>query len=177
MLEGETWDTIQEFPKYLVSTHGRIRHRDRIEPRKLTANERGFPLVVLFKEDAKVRYVRHVNLLVAKRFVPSTVVHDPSLVAVEPQNHIWHIDGNLRNCRWDNLRWATRSAVYEWNRMHRELCPAFKTPKVKNNRTGDVYENAFECGMAEGELESKIMWRIEKQADNMFDDEARYRYL
>lgn len=177
MFEFETWRPIVGFPKYTVSTHGRIKHIDRIEPRTLSVSEKGFPVVVLFKADAKTRYVRHVNQLVAEAFVPLNTVYDPSIVGIADQNHVLHRDGNLRNCHYENLLWAHRTAVNEWNRMHRERTPAYKTPKVKNNRTGEIYTNAYECAMAEGELESKIMWRIEKQADSVNDDEARYRYV
>lgn len=177
MTDRELWRGVVGFSKYVVSNYGAVKHLNRMEPRKCSINDKGFPIVVLFKEDSKTRYVRQLNQLVASAFVPTTAVREGTLIDHVQQDHVWHRDGDLGNCRADNMMWATRAAVYEWNRMHRELTPAFKTPRVQNNRTGEIYDNAFECGMAEGELESKIMWRIEKQADTMYDDSARYRYL
>lgn len=177
MFENEEWRPVEEFPKYLVSTHGRIKHEGRVAPRRTSVNEKGFPTVVLFGLDSHTRYVRHVNRIVATAFVPNVVVKDQNLFGLADQDHIWHKDGDLLNCHSENLMWATRTAVYEWNRMWREKTAAFKTPPVKNNMTGDIYANAFECGLVEGELESKIVWRIEKQAATMYDDTARYRYM
>ena len=117
--------------------------------------------------------MRQVNTLVAKAFVPKPVYEEDN----RPNNSVWHIDGDLANCSADNLRWDTRARVLEWNEMHRSGEPAFNTPAVRNNRTGKEYENAYECAMDEGEVESKIVWRIERQAGTMYDDRARYRYI
>lgn len=169
MFENEEWRHIEEFPHYFISNYGRVKHVDRIEARKVTINDRGFPIVTLFGRDSKTRYLRQINKLVAEAFLPPPNYKDETAV--------WHIDGDLTNCRVENLRWDTRSRVLEWNEMHRSNKPKFVTPRVKNNRTGAIYENAFECGMAEGMLESTVVWKVERQARNMEDDNARYRYI
>lgn len=172
MFENEEWRVIDEFPNYMVSNYGRIKHQDRIMARKITINDRGFPVVVLFKSSNPTRYLRQVNKLVAEAFV-----HIPNLNPEFGTLAVWHIDGDLTNCNADNLRWDTRSNVLEWNEMHRGRTPYKQTAKVKNNRTGVIYENTYECALAEGELESRIIWRIEKQAFDMEDDNAKYRYV
>lgn len=169
MFENEEWRGIEDFPQYLVSQYGRIKHVDRLNARKVTVNEKGFPIVVLFGKTGKTRFLRQVNKLVADAFLPPPEYDD--------QNAVWHIDGDLTNCRADNLKWELRSRVLEWNEMHRTGRPRYKTPQVKNNTTGVVYADAFECAMEEGELESRILWRIEQQARSLTDDNARYRYI
>lgn len=169
MFEGEEWREIQEFPHYFVSNYGRVKHTERIEARKITVNDRGFPVVTLFGKDSKTRYLRQINKLVAQAFLPPPMFADETAV--------WHIDGDLGNCRVENLKWDTRPRVLEWNEMHRTLEPKLRTPKVKNNRTGKVYENAFMCAMDEGFLETTIVWKVERQARNVEDDNARYRYI
>lgn len=169
MFENEIWHEIEEFPHYRVSNYGRIKHVDRNEARKVTVNERGFPVVLLSSKNTPTRYLRQVNKLVAQAFLPPPQFDDETAV--------WHIDGDLTNCRAENLRWEMRSRVLEWNEMHRTGQPKFRTPKVKNNRTGEVYENAYECAMAEGMLESAVVWRVERQARHIEDDNARYRYV
>lgn len=169
MFENEIWHEIEEFPHYHVSNYGRIKHVDRNDARKVTVNERGFPVVLLSSKNSPTRYLRQVNKLVAQAFLPPPQFDDETAV--------WHIDGDLRNCRAENLRWEMRSRVLEWNEMHRTGQPKFRTPKVKNNRTGEVYENAYECAMAEGMLESAVVWRVERQARHIEDDNARYRYV
>jgi hypothetical protein len=176
MFEGEQWREIEEFPNYRVSNYGRIKHVDRVEARKVTINDRGFPVVLLSSGDSPTRYLRQINKLVAKAFLRQP---SPPVIGDMEQNAIWHIDGDLTNCRADNLMWDYRNRVLEWNEMHRLGHSKYKTvsARVKNNRTGVIYEDTFECAMAEGMLESDIIWRIERQARHMEDDNAHYRYL
>lgn len=169
MFENEEWREIEDLPHYMVSNYGRVKHRDRVEARAVTINDRGVPVVTLYGRDSKTRYLRQINKLVATAFLPPPIYSD--------ETSVWHIDGDLRNCRADNLLWDTLAHVREWNEMHRSGVPAHQTPPVMNNRTGAVYDNAYECGMAEGKLESAIIWRIEKQARHEHDENARYRYL
>lgn len=169
MFENEEWREIEEFPHYSISNYGRAKHQDRLEARKVSVNDKGFPVITLFGRDSKTRYLRHINKLVATAFLPTP--------HFDNETAVWHIDGDLANCYVTNLRWETRSKVLEWNEMHRTLKPKLNTPMVKNNRTGAVYANAFECGIQEGMLESAIAWRVERQARHMEDDNARYRYV
>lgn len=169
MFENEEWKVVAEFPHYLISDYGRVKHVDRTEARKVSVNDKGFPIVTLFGADSKTRYLRQINKLVAEAFLPRPLFDNETAV--------WHIDGDRLNCHASNLRWEMRNRVLEWNEMHRTLEPKFKTPRVRNNRTMAEYENAFECGMEEGMLESAVVWRVERQARNLQDDDARYRYL
>lgn len=175
MFENEEWRIIEDLPHYSISNYGRVKHQNTIEARKVSISDKGFPVVTLYGADSKTRYLRQVNKLVADAFVPGYNTIDES--TGDLRNAVWHIDGDLTNCSADNLLWETRSRVLEWNDMHRLHIPRYSTPKVRNNRTGVIYENAFHCAMAEGELESKIVWRIEKQARSFQDDSARYRYV
>lgn len=167
--EYEEWRPIEEFPHYLVSSLGRIKHVNRNEPRAIMENNRGVPVIILFNPPGRHQYQRQLNTLVARAFLPEPEFRD--------QTSIWHIDGDFMNCRAENLRWETRPRVLEWNKMHRTRQPQYRTPQVKNNKTGVIYDNAYECAMAEGVLESTIIWRIERQASHLFDDTARYRYV
>lgn len=169
MFENEEWRTIEELPHYSVSNYGRVKKIDSVEARKVSVSDKGFPHLTLYGSDSKTRYLRHINQLVATAFLDPPVFDDMKAV--------WHIDGNLLNCNADNLMWESRSRVLEWNDMHRTRMPKLKTPQVRNNRLGVTYENAFECGIAEGRLESEVVWRVERQARNMEDDKARYRYV
>lgn len=169
MFENENWVTVAEFPDYVVSNYGRIKHRDRTEARQVSVNKQGFPVVLLTNKPDPTRYLRQVNKLVAIAFLPKP--EHPDL------NSVWHIDGDLTNCAVDNLRWDTRRRVLEWNDMHRRGEPKFHTPPVKDNQTGRVYENAYEAAMDAGILESAIVWRIEQQSHSMFSEDTKYRYV
>ena len=174
MFENEEWRVIEEFPNYLISQYGRVRHKDRNEVRKVALNNKGFPIIVLWLEDNPTRYLRQINVLVAKAFLDPPMFDDNSRF---PQNQIWHKDGDLKNCYYENLMWETRPRVLEWNEMHRRGRPTIPTPKVRNNRTGVTYDSAYACAIAEGKLESEICWRVERQARHTEDPLARYMYI
>lgn len=169
MFENEEWRPIVEFPHYLISNYGRVKHADRTNARKVTINERGFVVILLSSATSPTRYLRQVNQLVARAFLPKPLYADCTA--------IWHRDGDLTNCRADNLMWERRDRVIEWNEMHRSGRAQYDTPSVKNNRTGEIYQDAYECAMQEGVLESVIIWRIEKQSESLYDERARYRYV
>lgn len=156
MFEDEVWHVIHEFPNYMVSDHGRVKNINSVNARQLTVNDRGFPIIVLFGRhggESKTRYLRQVNKLVAEAFLP--------LPAFDNETSVWHLDGDLLNCRADNLKWETRSRVLEWNEMHRTKEPQYKTGPVRNTRTDKEYANAFECAMDEGRLEIDIIKRAD----------------
>lgn len=169
MFENEEWEVVEDLPHYMVSNYGRVKHVERVEARSITINDKGYPVVTLYGRDSKTRYLRQINQLVAKAFLPPARFDD--------ETSVWHIDGDMLNCRSDNLMWETRARVLEWNEMHRQGRPRYNTPRVRNNRTGREYENAYECGIAENMLESAVIWRIERQARHEHDDNARYRYI
>ena len=172
MFEDEDWRVIEEFPNYVVSNYGRVKHINHVMARKVNVNKQGFPVVLLSIPGDATHYMRQVNKLVANAFLPP-----PDIDPRDGMPAVWHIDGDLSNCNADNLRWDTRSHVIEWNEMHRGKTAFKQLGRVKNNQTGAIYANTYECAMAEGELESKIIWRIEKQARHIEDDDAKYRYL
>lgn len=169
MFENEEWRECVEFPHYFISSHGRVKHHNRTDARKITVNERGFPVILLSSATSPSRYLRQINVLVAQAFLPPPLYDDCTT--------IWHKDGNLKNCHYTNLMWERRDRVLEWNEMHRRGTPEIDTPAVKNNRTGEIYKDAYDCAIHEGKLESEIVWRIERQSASLYDEKSRYRYV
>lgn len=161
MFENEQWRVIADFPHYHISNYGRVKKHDSEKARRISINDRGFPIITLYGADSKTRYLRQINKLVADAFL-----HPPKF---DDETAVWHLDGDLTNCRAENLRWDTRSRVLEWNEMNRTGRAKFDTPPVYNTRTGETYEDAFACAMAEGRLESEILMRCEKGS-------PRYKY-
>ncbi len=166
--DEELWSRIEGFDIYIISNLGNVRHIDKTFDRKINVNAQGFPCVVLFGGGTKIRYVRQVNKLVANAFCPPPEYKD--------ETNIWHIDGNVLNLRWDNLKWERRDRTLEWNEMNRLNRPKFNTPKVISKATGTIFENAFECAMVEGVLESSVIKHIERYPEE-YADNARWRYV
>lgn len=198
MNSDEEWYELEHFPRYRINRLGEIRHHDRTSLRRTSENHRGFPIIQLFAHDNNVRYLRQVNKLVAETFLMPKVPYlrhphqyylpehkdysnfpDARFVlrSIDSADSVWHLDGDIKNVHADNLMWASRSEVLEWNKMNRPDYEPYKTPKVRNNKTGRVYKNAFECGIYENELETRIITRIERQARYLDDENAPYCYL
>jgi hypothetical protein len=164
----EEWREIQEFDLYLVSDLGNVRRIDRENNRKLYLNAQGFPCIVLFRDPIKTRYVRQVNKLVATAFIPPS---DDYMAT-----SVWHKDGDLLNCMAQNLKWERRDRVMEWNEMNRRGTPKYHTPPVRVNASGEIYETAYHAGLATGEIESAVMYRIQIMPDQ-YADQGKYMYV
>lgn len=177
MFENEEFVEIDRFPHYYISTHGRVKKAGNERARQISISDKGFPIITLYAADSKSRYLRQINNLVADAFLPPPTYIDEKEERQFPKTSVWHIDGNLLNCHFENLKWETRSSVLEWNTMNRTGSPKFKTPKVRNNNTKIVYENAFECAINELELESRIMARVESSPYGFESLRAPYMYV
>lgn len=168
MIHEEVWRPIEGFPDYQVSNLGRVLHLERPNTtRKTSINHQGFPTLVLFhKAHTGARYVRHLNKLVATAFLGPP---PPKM------DSVWHLDGDLQNCQADNLRWDMRARVLEWNDMHR-TGPKLRTPQVMDNKTGHIFDNAFEYAIHVGDIETAIATHIERYPPQ-YIDRARCRYV
>ena len=134
----ETWKTINEFPNYEISSHGRVYSRKRDIILKPYYDGWKYPKVSLQYNGRRVD--RTIHRLVAEAFIPNTL----------NKPEVNHLDGNKDNNRVDNLEWVTRSE----NEIH-----AFKNglndrssydagrPKrrVLVIETGDVFNSICEC--------------------------------
>jgi len=95
----EVWKPIEDFPEYEVSTLGNIRSHKRINDVYLktyyNGDGEGIVKVFLYTPN-KERRSRSVANIVAKAFLPNP----------EGLYFVKHKDGDPRNNRVDNLRWA-----------------------------------------------------------------------
>lgn len=167
-MDSEQWRVIQDFPKYYISSLGRVQNIASKAIRSARPNHQGFPTLVLYKEDNPTRFVRQINLLVAQAFLDAP--EHRSMTSV------WHKNGDLNDCRAVNLKWDSRARVMEWNQMWREGKPRLNTPRIMVNKTGRIFDNAYECGKYVGELESSVVTHIEHFPPQHVHN-ARFRYV
>lgn len=169
MIQEEIWRPVDGFPDYQVSNLGRVIHLERPNTtRKTSVNHQGFPTLVLFHKDhAGARYLRQLNKLVAMAFIGPPP---------RKMDSVWHLDGDFQNCQADNLKWDMRARVLEWNDMNRTGTPKFRTPRVMENKTGRIFNNAYECALAVGDIETAVVTHIEKYP-LQYVDRARYQYV
>lgn len=97
----EQWKTIQDFPNYSVSTHGRVKG-----PRKSILKPvdggQGYLKVTLTKDGKHID--KRINRLVAQSFLSN----DDNLPLV------MHLDNNRQNNHVSNLKWGTHAENNQW---------------------------------------------------------------
>lgn len=102
-IQSEEWRIIAAFPKYEVSSLGRVRRcvrgrRTQVGRLATIYYHHPYPRVQLWKDDK--RYSANVHQLIAAAFIG----HYPS-----PKHEINHKDANKRNNRANNLEYLTKA--------------------------------------------------------------------
>lgn len=92
----ETWKIIAEFPKYEVSTFGRIKNIQTGRIRKPQLNRDGYFYMHLMITNVKTRNIK-VHRMVADTFLPK----------IDGKRFVDHIDGVKTNNSLSNLRWCS----------------------------------------------------------------------
>lgn len=104
---SEEWRTIPDFPRYDVSSLGRVRNIDTGRIMQLTLNQRGIMYVGLMKDGCQ--YKRSVALLVAASFL-NIPIH-------ESFDSVIYLDGDRRNCAQSNLMWRPLHFAINYQRQ------------------------------------------------------------
>lgn len=138
--DDEEWKIIPEFPDYEISNLGRVWNRRRDREVMPNPNNWGH-LKVSF---TPARLTRTVALLVAQAFVqPYDVV----------SNFVMLLDGNLTNCRADNIVWRPRQFAWRYARQLKTQQPLhMRNVPILNTDLHVEYDSVIECGMTEGML-------------------------
>lgn len=93
----EEWKKIEEAPKYIVSSRGRV--KDTLKGKLLKVSGRPYPMVHI-NQDGRITK-KAVHVLVANAFVEGK----------EPGHVVKHLDENKENFMPDNLKWVPRSEI------------------------------------------------------------------
>ena len=145
----ENWRTIENFPEYAVSDHGRVRSNKSGRILSLNDNQFGVVQVGLMRDG--VQYHRSVPLLVAKAFIPI-----PGIPFDTPIN----LDGDRHNNRVENLTWRPRWFAIRYNQQFRRPYENPIDARIIDLKTQEVSENSFECACRYGLLERDLVLSI-----------------
>lgn len=145
----EVWKPIPGFPNYQISNLGRIYNQSQDMIMSSAPNNFGNHKISLYGIDGK-RYTRSVAYFVAKAFVrPPTGLCTQVVV----------LDGDFNNLAAENLAWRPNWFAWRYTHQLKVHQPIYhRNLPVMNVRSGTVYGNVVEAGIAEGLLFDDI-WR------------------
>lgn len=163
----EVWADIPEFPKYQVSSLGRIFNTQRNILMSVSVTNHGHPKITLADEDGE-RHTRSVALLVADAFVPGRD---------EPFDQVILLDGNLNNVQASNMAWRPRWFAWKYTRQLRCEQPRhFHNLPVLDVTTDFEYDSIIQAGTTEGLLFSSI-WRSTYTGQSVYPTDSVFEVL
>jgi hypothetical protein len=128
----EEWRPLQNYPGYSASNLGYVRNDDRDRILSIVKNQNGNSYVGLMQQGLQVK--RSLSLLVAQTFLP--IPQHPAF------NTPIHFDGDLSNCKVDNMDWRPRWFAIKHVRQFR--IDIMETPNsVLNLNTEEIFENCW----------------------------------
>lgn len=97
-IHNETWETVPDFPNYMISSESRIMNKTTLKMVSISLNKRFRHRAVRLWNSGKTRLLK-VYRLKAAAFIPNP----------ENKPQVNHIDGDRMNEDLSNLEWATAS--------------------------------------------------------------------
>lgn len=145
----EEWKPIATFKGYSVSNMGRIRNDKTERILETNLNQYGVMFVGLMREG--VQRHRSVPLLVARAFLERKW---PSFDT--PIN----LNGDRTDNRVENLAWRPRWFAIRYNQQFHDRYDFGFPNRVRNTKTGEIYENSWDCAIKNGLLERDLVLSI-----------------
>lgn len=147
---SETWETIQDFPKYSVSTQGRIRNDSRGRVVRPSRTIQGDLKVGLIDECGHQR-TRSVKVIVAETFVRGREeFYDVPI----------HLDGDQTNVSADNILWRPVGFAWKYKQQFAHAHEFTQYGPLVSRKTGEVYDNVVTASIANGYLFREVLYSV-----------------
>ena len=145
----EVWRTIPGFPRYSVSSFGRVRNDKTERILASQANQYDVMMVGLMKEG--IQYKRSVPLLVAEAFLTPQFDHFDTPI---------NLNGHRNDNRVNNLVLRPRWYAVLYNKQFKEPYHNPITNAIRDTATGAIFPNSFAVATHFGLLEKDIVLSI-----------------
>lgn len=153
MSSQEDWETIEEFPRYSISSQGRVMNVETQRILKLSRSSGGTPLVGL-KNYGEQQRPRLVATLVADAFLQD----QKSEVYNTPIN----LNGDRLDCRVSNLMWRPRFYAIKYHRQF--STPGWNRPNtsvpIMETTTKTIFQHTHAAGIYYGFCESEFLLSV-----------------
>lgn len=130
----EEWVPLLGYPGYSISSLGRIRNDKRDRVLTVVSLPTNWTYVGIMKDGVQVK--RAVSKLVCESFIPRHV--NPKFTTPI------HFDGDLSNCRVDNLDWRPRWFAIQHTLQFRRELPVYPDA-VREIKTGETFPNTWKA--------------------------------
>jgi len=161
----ERWVPLLGYPGYSASTQGRIVNDTTLHVLTVLDQPNKRPFVKMYKDGVQVS--RNLAKLICDAFLPT------------PSNPTFttpiHFDGDLTNCKLDNLAWRPRWFALEHTEQFRKELPSYPDP-VMELRTEEVFDNSWAAVLRYGLLYMELIKAIRLQT-YVFPTMQQYRWL
>jgi hypothetical protein len=145
----EVWVPLLGYPGYSASNLGRVRNDNRDRVLTVVQLPTSYTYVGLIKDGIQVK--RSVSKLISETFLPKP--------AISTFTTPIHFDGNLSNCKVDNLDWRPRWFAIKHTGQFRRDLPVYPDP-VRELKSEEVFENAWKAVLRYGLLYMDLILAI-----------------
>lgn len=135
MDDEEQWRRVDGFPNYAVSTHGRVINLETGVDLKGYQVGRFYPVRVNLRRDG-ITHSRMIHRLVAEAFFTGFTSH----------KHVYHLDGDIANNHYLNLRFKGPGGLGQFRTGTSEL----RVRWLEHNETGDRFRTVKAAAQALG---------------------------
>lgn len=142
----EEWRPVIGFPDYEVSNLGRVFNKVTERYMVPQKNQQGILNVGISRD--KVQHKRSLARLVANAFL------QPLETPTTFDTPI-HLDGDLTNCRVDNLMWRPRWFAVKYHKQFRNNQRGFLVP-IEEIHTGEQFETSWDAATKYGLIDKEI---------------------
>lgn len=148
----EEWKPLQNYDGYSISDQGRIRSDKSSAVLAINYTLQNRPFVKMMHQGKQVS--RGLALLVCEAFVPLPRYRCDTPTPI-------HLNGNIKDCRVDNLMWRPRWFAQEHTNQFK-IDFKIQTPVI-NVATRTVYENVWDVVIEHGVLYRDVVTSIHER--------------